>query len=122
MVGSIIPKKALFQQICVQDTTKCEVYDRCTDLFVVDTTHFQYLNEFLDTKRIEGKSDGTIKRYFYEISKLLSYYHKPLTDYTTTDLLVYLDYRKRFCKYKKMLSNMTLDGMRRGVCKYEVCI
>lgn len=95
------------------ELAKCEVYDRCTDLAVVDLGPLKYLSDFLDTKKIEGKSDGTITRYRYEISKLLFYFHKPLKDYTTDDLRVYLDYRKHNGKYRKVLSNRTLDGMRK---------
>lgn len=95
------------------ELAKCEVYERCTDLTVVDFGPLKSLSEFLDTKRIEGKSEGTIKRYQYEVGKLLLYYHKPLSEYTTDDLRLYLDYRKHNGKYKKKLSNRTLDGMRK---------
>ena len=95
------------------ELAKCEVYDRCTDVAVVDLGPLKSLSEFLKTKRIEGKSEGTIKRYQYEVGKLLLYFHKPLKDYTTDDLRVYLDYRKKNGKYKKTLSNRTLDGMRK---------
>jgi site-specific recombinase XerD len=94
------------------ELSKCEVYPRCTELATIDLSPFEYLKQFLDVKQIEGKSDGTIERYKYEISQLLFYFHKPLTEYTTNDLRNYLDYRKRNGKMKKVLSNRTLDGMR----------
>lgn len=94
------------------ELSKCEVYPRCTDLVTVDMAPLEYLNQFLNVKMIEGKSDGTIERYKYEISQLLFYYHKPLTEYTTNDLRNYLDHRKHNGKLKKVLSNRTLDGMR----------
>lgn len=95
------------------ELAKCEVYERCTELEVVDETPLQHLKDFVNTKRIEGKSEQTIKRYVYEIGKLLVFYNKPLSDYSTDDLRVYLDYRKNNGKYKKQLSNRTLDGMRK---------
>ena len=95
------------------ELAKCEVYERCTDVTVVDMKPIKHLAQFLETKRIEGKSEGTIKRYQYEVGKLLFYFHKPLSDYTTDDLRVYLDYRKRHARYKEKLSNRTLDGMRK---------
>lgn len=94
------------------ELSKCEVYPRCTELATVDMSPFEYLKQFLDVKQIEGKSDGTIERYKYELSQLLLYFHKPLSEYTTNDLREYLDYRKRNGKLKKVLSNRTLDGMR----------
>lgn len=94
------------------ELSKCEVYPRCTELATLDLSPFEYLKQFLDVKQIEGKSDGTIERYKYEISQLLFYFHKPLAEYTTNDLRAYLDYRKRNGKMKGTLSNSTLDGMR----------
>ena len=95
------------------ELAKCEVYERCTEIATIDSTPFQYLQQFLNTKKIEGKSEGTINRYKYEIEKLLWYYHKPLNEFTTNDLRVYLEYRKKTGTYKKELSNRTLDGMRK---------
>lgn len=93
------------------ELAKCEVYERCTDLITVDPTPFEYLEQFLNVKRIEGKSDGTIKRYDYEIRRFLEDCRKPLKDITTDDLRLYLDYRKR--SGRKELSNRTLENMRK---------
>jgi site-specific recombinase XerD len=95
------------------ELSKYEVQDRCTEVATVDTSAFQYLNQYLDTKRIEGKSENTINRYQYEISRLLWYYHKPLHEFTTDDIRMYLDYRKRNPVHKEAITNQTLDSIRK---------
>lgn len=90
---------------------KCEVYERCTDIVTVDTTPIWYLKQFLDIKRIEGKTDKTIKRYKYEIEKLLLDLKKPLKDISTSDIRVYIDNRKLGKGTGRQLSNRTLHGM-----------
>ena len=92
------------------ELSKYEVQERCTAVAVVDNTPYQYLQQFLNIKRIEGKSDKTIARYKYEIERLLWYCHKPLDEMTADDIRTYLDYKKR--SGKKELSNRTLDNMR----------
>ena len=92
------------------ELAKCEVYERCTAVALVDNTPYQYLLQYLNVKRIEGKSSGTIARYKYEIERLLWYCHKPLKEITANDIRLYLDYRKH--SGKKELSNRTLNNMR----------
>lgn len=93
------------------ELAKCEVYERCTDLVPIDTTPMQYLEQYLDVKRIEGKSQKTVDRYRYEIGKLLTDLNKPLDEITTSDLRAYLDFRKNNGT-RKPLSNRTVDNMR----------
>ena len=115
-----IPQEAAYEvkaQLEVE-LSKCEVYQRCTEITTINTTAFQFLQQFLDTKRIEGKSEGTIERYKTEVGKLLWYYHKPLDEYTTQDIRLYLDYRKRNGKYKETVSNRTLDGIRKCLSSF----
>lgn len=92
------------------ELAKYEVYKRCTNIIPIDPTPFDYLRQFLEVKCIEGKSQGTIKRYYYEIGKLLRDCRKPLKEITTNDLRLYLDYRKK--NGKRELSNRTLENMR----------
>lgn len=98
------------------ELAKCEVYKRCTDLATVDRSPFEYLKEFLDVKRIEGKSEKTIERYKYEASRILFYCRKPLNEITTNDLRVYLDWRKR--NGSKELSNRTIDNTRKAISPF----
>ena len=92
------------------ELAKCEVYERCTAVAVLDDSPRQYLKQYLAMKRIEGKSEKTIERYRYEIERLLWYLNRPLEDITANDIRLYLDYKKN--SGKKPLSNRTLNNMR----------
>ena len=75
------------------------------------------LNKFVTTKRIEGMSEQTLQRYYYEVKQLIEYCQKPLSNITSDDVRDYLSYRKTSTKLKP-LSNRTLDGMRRVFCSF----
>jgi site-specific recombinase XerD len=92
------------------ELAKCEVYERCTSVTVVDNSPYQYLQQYLNMKRIEGKSAKTVERYKYEINRLLWFCNKPLNEITANDIRLYLDHKKY--SGKKELSNRTLNNMR----------
>ena len=88
---------------------KYEIQERCTDLTVVDTGPEKMLKKYIATKRIEGLSESTVKRY-YEINKeLLDFLRKPLPEIQTDDIRFFLSLRRR----NDGVCNRTLDGMRR---------
>lgn len=96
--------------------TQLDKYDlspRCTELAVLDDSAFAVLTDYLNCKRIEGRSEKTLIRYRYELEKMLMYFRKPLTEYTTADIRGYLDYREKNGVYRQRISKTTLDGMRR---------
>lgn len=72
-----------------------------------ERTNEYYLQLYLASKKIEGKSDGTIKRYKFVVDKLFMYIDKPVTEMTTNDIRFFM------ANYKKNNSNTTMDGMRR---------
>ena len=68
------------------------------------------LKNFLDTKKLEGCSDATIKQYDFNIGKMITEVDKEIKDITTQDIRNYLaDY-----KNTHNVSNVTLDNMRRN--------
>lgn len=86
-----------------------EVQERTTDVTVIDNKPDTMLAKFIATKRIEGKSEGTIQRYKDACYMLIHSFNKPLHEITTYDLRYYLaDYKRR-----RNVSNRTLDGIRR---------
>ena len=101
----------------VIELDKVELTERSTELSLVDDTSEKILKRFIATKRIEGSSESTLKRYYYEIHNLLYYYNKPIQNYTTDDLRFYLSWRRQVPN-RKQLSNRTLDGMRRIYCSF----
>ena len=87
--------------------TGCRVIQE-TDLQVVDRSWEVDLEEFLMSKALEGKTVETVKRYRYELTRLLSYVNKPVANITDGDISGYLRAYKSIRKVK----NSTLKGVR----------
>lgn len=87
--------------------TGCRVIQE-TDLQVVDRSWEVDLEEFLMSKALEGKASKTVKRYRYELTRLLSYVNKPVANITDGDISGYLRAYKSIRKVK----NSTLKGVR----------
>lgn len=66
-----------------------------------------YLDCFIDSKRIEGRSDKTIERYEYIISKFFKTTNIPIKNVTVFHLRNYLSEEKQ-----RGLNDKTLNGMR----------
>lgn len=63
---------------------------------------------FLDSKKLEGRSDNTLNYYKLMLSKLLMSIEKPLQNYTTNDI------REWLLLYKETgVSNVTVNNVRR---------
>lgn len=97
------------QDILVIELNKYEVQERCTDLTITDNSAEGQLRKYVATKRIEGKAESTLRRYYDENLKLIQFFRKPLREITTYDLRFYLSVRRQ----QGGVSNRTLDGMRR---------
>lgn len=95
--------------VLVIELNRYEVQERCTELTVTDTSAEGQLRKYIATKRIEGKAESTLRRYFEENWKLIQFLRKPLREITAYDLRFYLSVRRQQGK----VSNRTLDGMRR---------
>ena len=97
------------QDILVLELNQYEVQERCTAVTVSDNSAEGLLKRYIATKRIEGLSDSTLRRYADENLKLIRFLRKPLYEITTYDLRFYLSAKRQQGK----VSNRTLDGMRR---------
>jgi len=98
----------------VQDTitlilSKYELSERCTEVIVRDNSNETMLKTFLATKRVEGISESTIKRYYGMDTALMDFLGKPLNEISTFDIRFYLSVKRD----RDKVSNRTLDGMRR---------
>lgn len=98
----------------VQDTliiqlNAYELTERCTEVAVRDDTAEEKLNKYIATKRVEGKSEKTLRRYREQDMALLNFLGKPLEKITTDDIRFYLSVKRQ----RDKLKNSTLDGMRR---------
>lgn len=88
---------------------KYELQEKCTDMIVRDNSNEGMLKKFIATKRVDGISDSTLKRYKEQNIALMDFLGKPLDKITTYDIRFYLSVKKE----RDKLSNLTLDGMRR---------
>lgn len=87
-----------------------EVQERCTEL-AESGYRKDYLNMYLATLRIEGKSPATLEQYYLRIRQMLTFIGKEAADITLYDLRYYLAcYRK-----VRKVSNTTLDTVRRYI-------
>lgn len=86
-----------------------EFQERTTEIAVIDNTPDTILQKFIATKRIEGKAEGTIQRYYDTCYMMIHTLSKPLYEITTYDLRYYL----ASYKAQRKVSNRTLDGIRR---------
>lgn len=108
---NFISKDALneIQDTLVIELNKYEVTERSTEIITTDNSAEGMLRKYIATKRIEGKSESTIQRYWQQNLKLIQFFRKPLDEINTYDIRFYLSYRRQ----QGNISNRTLDGMRR---------
>lgn len=99
----------IVQDILTIQLKNYDIKEQCTDLAITDDRAEKLLRRFIATKRIEGLSETTLRRYADENLKLIKYLKKQLYEITTYDLRFYLSYRRQ----QGNVSNRTLDGMRR---------
>lgn len=107
-------------QACLSDNQLCElknvlnlIFTGCslvesTELRIGDQGWVDDLGDFLISKTLEGKSVETIKRYKYELNRLLSYINKSVADILPNDISTYL----RMYKQIRHVSNQTLKNVR----------
>lgn len=86
-----------------------ELQKRSTEITVRDNSNEGLLKKYVATKRIEGASESTIKRYKEQNIALMNFLEKPLNEITTYDIRFYLSVKRE----RDNVSNRTLDGMRR---------
>lgn len=106
-----IPDDAIntVQDVLVIQLNQYEVTERCTAVVVQDNSAEGMLRRFIATKRVEGLSERTLKRYREQNQQLIWFLQKPLYEVTTYDLRFFLSWRRE----QGRVSNRTLDGMRR---------
>lgn len=71
-----------------------EVQERCTDVTVHDNTNIGFVRKFIATKKLEGKSERTLRRYQPELEKLVSFLDKKFYEVSPYDLRLYLSLYK----------------------------
>ena len=88
--------------------SNCSITQEKQELRVTDRSWLVDLEEFLMSKALEGKSPGTVKRYRYELYRLLSYINKNVKDITDGNISGYM----RTYKAIRQVTNQTLKNVR----------
>lgn len=83
------------QDTLVIELNRYEVQERTTELTVTDDSAEGMLRRYIATKRIEGKAESTLKRYWEQNLQLIRFCRKPLNEITTYDLRFYLSCRRQ---------------------------
>ena len=78
------------------------------EIMVLDDSWRDDLESYLMAKALEGKSAATIKRYRYELNRLLSYVNKAVEKIRSGDISGYM----RAYKRARRISNQTLKNIR----------
>lgn len=91
-----------------------EVQERCTEVTVHDNTNIGLVRKFIATKKLEGKSERTLRRYQPELEKLVAFLNKKLYEVSPYDLRLYLSLYKE----QRKISNRTLENMRKTISAF----
>lgn len=102
------------QAILLENLDKYEISERSTEIVVRDGTAEGLLRKYLATKRIEGKSERTIRRYADLLSTFISKLDRRLHELTAFDIRLYLSMYKE----KRKVKNRTLDNMRKVLSSF----
>lgn len=91
-----------------------EIQERCTEIVPHDNTNMGLVRKFIATKKLEGKSERTLRRYQPELEKLVSFLDKKLFEVNPYDLRLYLSIYKE----QRKISNRTLENMRKTISTF----
>lgn len=91
-----------------------EVQERCTEVAIHDNTSMGLIRKFIATKKLEGKSERTLRRYQPELEKLVYFLDKKLYEVSPYDLRLYLSLYKE----QRKISNRTLENMRKTISTF----
>lgn len=115
-VTGIITGTALekLKEVLLAELAKYEVQERCTEIIVRDGSAEGLLRKFLATKRIEGKSENTIRYYNDVIGTFVNRLDRRLYEVTAFDLRLYLSLYKE----ERKVNNRTLENIRKVLSSF----
>lgn len=103
-------KLKILENVLVTTLYEYEVTEKTTDVAVVnENVPMSKLNQFIATKRVEGKSEKTLEYYYNTLSTFIIKTGKNLNDYTTIDLRYYL----ACYKSQRHVTNTTINNIRK---------
>ena len=107
---SVIQEEALRELQNVLDIVfaDCVIIQDKQEIMTTDRSWSVDLEDYLMSKALEGKSLETVKRYRYELTRVLSYINKGVQDIRASDISGYM----RAYKAIRKISNQTLKNVR----------
>lgn len=99
--------------LCIE-LQEYEVFKRTTEIVPHDNTNLSLVRKFIATKKLEGKSERTLKKYQPELEKLVDFLNKKLYEVDTYDLRLYL----ALYKDNRKITNRTLDNIRKTISSF----
>ena len=102
------------EYILLNELQNYEVSERCTEVTVYDESSYGLINKFIATKKLEGKSPKTLRKYKRELEHLALSANEPLQKMETFDLRFYLFSYKE----KRKISNRSLDNIRKTLSSF----
>ena len=91
-----------------------EVLYKKVEIEKKEISNEEYVNKFINSKRLEGCSKLTIKNYKIHIYRMLSYLDKDVRTIETDDIRDFLSYYQS----KNNCNNLTIDGVRRSLSSF----
>ena len=91
-----------------------DVSPRNTDIVLASDVISQELKYFLVTKKIEGKSEATLKQYFHSLKRFSEKVRKATRDIRTEDIRLYLYQLSNETK----MSDVSLENQRVYICNF----
>jgi len=91
-----------------------EVLNKKIEIFRDKISNEEYVNKFINSKRLEGCSELTIKNYKIHIFKMFAYLDKDVRIIDTEDIRNFLSYYQQH----NNCSNLTIDGVRRSLSSF----
>lgn len=85
-----------------------DVTEKTTALIPLDSKTERIIKMYIGTKRLEGKSEKTLKQYYREMRLLLSFLNCSIEEVTTNGIKMYL----MTMKTERNLKNSTVENMR----------
>lgn len=101
------------QVLCIK-LKDYEIHEKTTELVIHDGSNLGMLKKFIATKRLEGKSEKTLRKYQPELENLINFFTKKLYEVETFDLRLYLSLYKE----NRGVGNRTLDNIRKTISSF----
>lgn len=115
-VGHSLSQKQIYELKSALDIElyHLNVSTESNEIVEYEDNYVSKLKSFIIAKRIEGRTEGTLKRYNDILKMMLEFFNKPVDKITTEDIRYYFAWYKQ----TRRVQLVTLDGMRLCICSF----